>query len=125
MFEGQEMAKNRRPLTVDLRKIIVAELESGMTQKALSVKYGVTPKAIRRWREKLRGGEPLGRGHDIQQDKVVALEQEVRMLREKIGEMTMEMELLKKLRASARRLKEEDSCVISGLDWDPSRKPAK
>ena len=117
-----EMPKKRRSFPPELKKHIVAEIESGQASlTGAGRKYSISPTAIRRWREQLKdgafGGEPSVREK--------SLEKEVRELREKVGSLTMEIDLLKKLEAYARRLKSADSSTITGLNWQRFRKDAE
>ena len=114
-----EMKKKRQSFPPELKRHIVSEVEAGqVSMTEASRKYSVSATAIRHWREQLRTGSLDWRASDREK----TLEKEVRELREKIGEMTMEISLLKKLEAYARRLKSADSSTITGLNWHQFRK---
>lgn len=116
------MSKKRRQFPAELKRHIVSEIESGaLSQSAAARKYEISATAIIRWREKLRQGELVEKPTPREK----ALEKEVRELREKVGELTMSMDLLKKAEAYARRLKSVDSSTITGLNWHRFRKDAK
>jgi len=116
------MAKKRRVFPVDLKKFIVGEIESGtFSLSGAARKYGISATAISRWREQLQAGGL----DDKPSAREKSLETEVRILREKIGEMTMQVDLLKKAEAYARRLRSVDSSTITGLNWHQFRKDAK
>jgi len=53
------------------------------------------------------------------------LEKQVRELKEKVGELTMQVDLLKKVEAYGLRLKKLDSSTITGLNWEQFRKGAR
>ena len=117
-----EMPKKRRSFPPELKKHIVGEMESGqLSLTGAGRKYAISATAIRRWREQLKEGS-LG---DSVTPREKALEKEVRELREKVGSMTMEIDLLKKLEAYERRLKSVDSSTITGLNWHRFRKDAQ
>jgi len=116
------MSKKRRRFSAEVKRHIVSEIESGaITQTAAARKYEISATAISRWREQLRQGELV----DKPTVREKALEKEVRELREKVGELTMSIDLLKKAEAYARRLKSADSSTITGLNWARFRKDAK
>jgi transposase-like protein len=117
-----EMPKKRRSFPSELKKHIVGEIESGqLSMTGAGRKYSISPTAIRRWREQLKEGS-LG---DSVSPREKVLEKEVRELREKVGSLTMEIDLLKKLEAYERRLKSVNSSTITGLNWHRFRKDAQ
>jgi len=116
------MAKTRRRFSLELKKHIIAEIESGQVSlSAASRKYSISATAIARWREKERHGELV----DKASAREVELEKKVEGLERKVGEQAMEIDVLKKLDAYERRLRTADSSVITGLNWDRFRKDAK
>ncbi|MBI5239110.1 MAG: transposase [Elusimicrobia bacterium] len=116
-----EMPKKRRSFPPELKKHIVSEIESGQVSlTGAARKYSISATAISRWREQLKDGALDGQPSVREK----SLEKEVRELREKVGSLTMEIDLLKKLEAYARRLKSADSSTITGLNWHRFRKDA-
>jgi transposase-like protein len=116
-----EMPKKRRSFPPELKKHIVGEIESGqLSLTGAARKYLISATAISRWREQLKAGS-LGESVSPREK---SLEKEVRELREKVGSLTMEIDLLKKLEAYERRLKSVDSSTITGLNWHRFRKDA-
>jgi len=117
-----DMSKKRRSFPVELKQYIVREIETGaLSLSGAARKYEVSPTAIIRWRDKFRAGELTG--NPSVREK--ALEKEVRELKEKVGDLTMQIDLLKKLEAYEQRLKKLNSCTITGLNWEQFRKGAK
>ena len=116
------MSKKRRSFPVELKQYIVREMETGaLSLSGAARKYEVSPTAIIRWRDKFRAGELTGNSSVREK----ALEKEVRELKEKVGDLTMQIDLLKKLEAYEQRLKKLNSCTITGLNWEQFRKGAK
>jgi transposase len=116
------MGKKKRGFSIEVKKHVIAEIESGdLSIGAASRKYGVSGTSIRRWRELLQSGELISKPTS----REAALEKEVRQLREKVGEMAMEIDFLKKLDSYLRRLKSANTSVITGLNWDQFREDAK
>jgi transposase-like protein len=117
-----DMSKKRRSFPVELKQFIVREIETGaLSLSGAARKYEVSPTAIIRWRDKSRAGELT----DNPSAKEKALEKEVRELKEKVGDLTMQIDLLKKVEAYGQRLRKLDSCTITGLNWEQFRKGAK
>jgi len=117
-----DMSKKRRSFPVELKQHIVREIETGaLSLSGASRKYEVSATAIIRWREKFRAGCLTGKPSATEK----ALEKEVRELKEKVGDLTMQIDLLKKLEAYGLRLKKLDSSTITGLNWDQFRKGAR
>lgn len=116
------MSKKRRSFPVELKKFIVGEIEAGaLSLTTASRKHQISPTAISRWREQLRSGDLVERPST--REKV--LEKEVQDLKAKVGELVMEIDLLKKAEAYAHRLRSADSSTITGLNWHQFTKDAK
>lgn len=117
-----DMPKKRRSFPVEVKKLIVREIETGeLSLSGAARKYSLSATAITRWREQFRTGELTEKPSPREK----SLEREVRELKEKVGELTMSIDLLKKAEAYALRLRSVDSSVITGLNWDQFRKGAK
>jgi hypothetical protein len=54
-----------------------------------------------------------------------ALEKELERYQKKLGQLTMELELQKKLQQTSRLLRKSNGCVITGLSTVPSEKDAR
>lgn len=117
-----DMSKKRRSFPVELKQYIVREIETGaLSLSGAARKYEVSATAIIRWRDKFRAGELTN--NPSAREK--ALEKEVRGLKEKVGDLTMQIDLLKKMEIYEQRLKKLNSCAITGLNWERFRKGAK
>jgi transposase len=94
----------RRQFNRDLKFQVVREVEAGLSVAEASRRYEVHPNMIRKWLELYRkNGEQAfaGHGHPYTEEaKISALER-------KIGQLTMEIEFLKKLIEATRRLRQE------------------
>ena len=94
----------RRQFTRDMKFQLVREVEAGLSIAEASRRCEVHPNLIRKWRELYRkNGERAFAGHG----RAYTEEAKVAGLERKIGQMTMEIEFLKKLIEANRRLREE------------------
>ena len=116
------MGKKKRTFSVEFKKQVVREVETGVLGlSAAARRYELSPSLIQNWRDKARDGALTERPSAREK----ALEKENRALKEQVGELYMQVGLLKKTEAYARRLKNANSSVITGLNWEQSRKDAK
>lgn len=104
------MGKRRRMFAVEFKRQVVEEIASGLVTTAEATrKYDVSQGVIDRWKAKVQAGtlveKPTTEGK--------ALRAENERLKAKIGELTMQIDLLKKLEAYAQRKRKEDMCVIT------------
>ena len=104
------MGKQRRKFETGFKQQIVSEVESGLlTVSAAARKYQISGSVIDRWRHQAQQGgletAPSGREK--------ALERENRELKEKLAELYLEVEHLKKLGDWLRRHKSVSTSVIT------------
>ena len=89
-----DISKKRSSFSVELKQHIVREIETGeLSLSGVARKYAVSAT-----------------------DK--ALEKEARELKEKLGDLTMQIDLLEKLEAYGLRLRKLDSSTITGPNWE-------
>ena len=104
------MGKNRRKFTVGFKQQVVQEIESGLVTKAQAArKYEVSAGVIDRWIWKDRDGSLVEKPST--DEKAVRAENE--RLKAKIGDLTMQIDLLKKLGAYAQQRRKENTSVIT------------
>jgi transposase-like protein len=104
--------KAKRKFSVEFRRQVVEEIQSGMKTVAQAMReYELGSSIISRWRNQYEHGkldnEPTYRG---------ALENKIAELERKIGQQTMEIELLKKARDASRRRLNEKLSEITARD---------
>ena len=104
------MGKQRRKFETGFKQQIIQEVESGLSSvSAASRKYQISGSVIDRWRRQARQGglelSPSGRER--------GLERENRELKEKLAELYLENEHLKKLGDWLRRHKSASTSVIT------------
>lgn len=104
------MGKVRRKFTMGFKRQVVEELEAGLLSKAQAArKYEICASVIDRWIWKYRDGRLIEKPSG--EERVLRAENE--RLKAKVGDLTMQIDLLKKLEAYARRRREEDTSVIT------------
>lgn len=109
------MGKQRRKSEIGFKQQVVQEIESGlMSLSEAARKHQISSSVIDRWCAKFRQGT-LVVGPSVREK---ALEKENRALKEKLAELYMQVEHLKKLEDYARRRKNADTCVITSKNLD-------
>jgi len=104
------MGKMRRKFTVGFKQQVVQEIEAGLVTKAAAArKYEISGGVIERWVWRYRDGTLL----DKPTSEEKALKAENERLKAKIGELTMQIDLLKKVEAYAQQKKRENTSVIT------------
>ena len=104
---------------------VVERINSGeATAAEMSKKLGVNVGNIYRWQSEYERGllEPEC-GGPYETDKILRLEN--RLLKEKVAELYLQLEHLKKLESYARRKKNARTSVITGDNLDQFKKPAR
>jgi transposase-like protein len=116
------MGKQRRRFEVAFKRQLIEQIESGsLTGMQAARTHQIAPSVIEKWRKQYREQKledrPSGRERQ--------LEAENQKLKAKIGELVMQNEQLKKLRAYAQRLRSADTSVITERNLDQYRKGSK
>jgi transposase len=104
------MGKQRRKFETGFKQQIIQEVESGLLSiSAASRKYQIAGSVIDRWRRQARQGG-LQSGPSVREK---FLERENRELKEKLAELYLENDHLKKLGDWLRQRKSASTCVIT------------
>ena len=104
------MGKQRRKFETGFKQQIVQEVESGLLSvSAASRKYQISGSVIYRWRQQARQGG-LDTAPSVREK---FLERENRELKERLAELYLENDHLKKLRDCLRRHKSVSTSVIT------------
>lgn len=116
------MGKTRRKFTIGFKQQVVQEIEAGLVTKAQAArKYEVSAGAVDRWVLKYRDGTLT----DKPSTEEKALRAENERLKAKIGEMTMHIDLLKKMEAFAQERRKETTSVVTAKNLAQFRGGAK
>ena len=115
------MGIKRRQYTREQKEEIVRFLLSGMTALELGRERKISPGLINRWRRQYLNGELNKNNNDLEINK---LKKEIAKLEQMIGKLTMENYILKKEKEYIIQQKREDSSIVTGNYFHPSRKDA-
>ena len=105
------MGKTRRKFEVGFKRQVVEEVESGLiTKHGAARKYEISDGVIERWMSKYHAGTLT----DKPSNEEKALKAENERSKAKVGELIMQIDILKKMEDYARQKRREDTCVITG-----------
>ena len=106
------MGKIRRKFQVEFKQQLVQQIELGaITQSQAAREYQISASVIGRWRLQFQRGVLVERPSTRER----LLEAENEKLKAKVGDLTMKIDLLKKMEDYARRQRSADSSVITGF----------
>lgn len=117
-----EVRRRKRQFEIGFKRQVVQEVESGsISLSAAGRKYELSPNLINQWRDKFRGGglsnEPTKRERELQK--------ELENYKVLLAEAHADREFLKKAQDYSRRLRKQDSAVITGQNIDQFRTGSK
>lgn len=116
------MGRTRRSFTIGFKQQVVAEIKGGqLTINAASRKYDLSYSTVERWVDRYDKGNLTGKP-DINE---LALRSENERLKAKIGELTMEIDFLKKFQSWSQQRKSADTSVITEKNLGQFVKGAK
>jgi transposase-like protein len=102
-----------RTYTVEFKRQVVEEhLSQGTSLNQLARRHDISRELLRTWMRKYEAGELVG-NEPTKTDRR-AYEAKIAGLERKVGQLTMELDLLKKGLSSARRPRSVHSFVVSG-----------
>ena len=106
------MARHRIHTIEFMRRVAEEHLSGGAALSELARRHDISRELLRIWVRKYEAGELAGGGPSKVDRR--AHEAKVAGLERKVGQLTMELDLLKKGLSSARRARGASSCVVSG-----------
>jgi len=105
------MGRIRRKFTAEFKQQIVQEILSGQTtQSAAAREHQLGQSVIRLWMAASKEGTPFIDRPSVRERK---LESECQRLKAKVGELVMQIDLLKKFDEYVRQSKRDDSSVVT------------
>ncbi len=117
------MGRVRRKFSADFKAGIAQSIVSGQTtQSRVAREQGIAPVLIKKWVETFSNG---GTFVDKPSPREVKLEKDVEKLQSKIGELVMEIDLLKKIHTWAQKQRKLATCVVTSKNLDQLRKDVK
>lgn len=117
------MGKIRRKFSAEFKAEIAQLIVSGQqTQSAIAREKQIAPVLLKKWVETYSSGVGF---LDKPSARETRLEKDVEKLQSKIGQLVMEIDLLKKVQAFSQRQKKLATCVVTSKNLDQLRKDAK
>lgn len=114
------MGKIKRRFDAQFKAEICQAVISGQEIREICLDHQLHRQTVERWIARFQQGEPLGKLSA--REKV--LEKQVEKLHAKIGQLTVENDLLKKFHQELRRKRSVDSSVITGKNLAQFQKRA-
>jgi len=110
------MVRERRNFSNDFKKQVVESILSGsFTQAEIAREHNISPVLINRWEKDYKAGKFF---ENVTSQDIARLELRIRDLERLVGKLTLENEMLKKLRDLDSKEKKESLSVVTSKDWD-------
>jgi len=110
------MRRERRSFSNDFKKQIVESIVSGSaTQAELAREHRISPVMINRWKKEYRKGRFF---ENVSSQDLAKLELRIRDLERLVERLTLENEMLKKIRVLDTKEKKDDSSIVTSRDWE-------
>ncbi|MEA2015952.1 MAG: transposase [Actinomycetota bacterium] len=115
--------RERRNFSSDFKKQIVESILSGSaTQAELAREHRISPVMIGRWKKEYKTGRFF---ENVTSQDMAKLELRIRDLQRLVGRLTLENEMLKKIRDLNTKEKKESSSIVTSRDWEQRKSGAK
>jgi len=116
------MVRRRRTFGIGFKRQLVEDIMGGLTTCAeASRKHEISTSVIEKWQSRYREGTLVERSPEDEN----RLQKENELLKAKVGELTMEIDILKKFNDYVRRRRKEDTLVVTAKNLEASRRGAK
>ena len=117
------MVRERRSYSNEFKKQVVESILSGSSSQAeLAREHKISPVMINRWKKDYRKGKFF---ENVTSQDMAKLELRIRDLERLVGRLTLENEMLKKLRDLDTKEKKESSSIVTSKDRDQLKGGAK
>lgn len=117
------MARHRSFSFEFKRRVVSDILERGVAMREIARQHSLARNLIRRWIEKYEAGQLTDEVANA--GRIAEYEVKIAALERKVGQLTMEIDLLKKSARWEQQLSGENYSVVSGPGPSPSRKDAE
>jgi transposase-like protein len=115
--------RERRSFSNDFKRQIVESIVSGSaTQAELAREHRISPVMINRWKKDYKKGKFF---ENVSSQDMAKLELRIRDLERLVGRLTLENEMLKKIRDLDTKEKKDSSSIVTSKDWDRSQRGAR
>ena len=113
------MVRQRRSFDNEFKKQVVESLLSGSaTQAEMAREHRISPVILNRWKKDYKAGKFF---ENVTSQDMAKLELRIRDLERLVGRLTLENEVLKKIRDLDTKEKKESSSIVTSKDWDRSK----
>ena len=113
----------RRSFSNDFKKQVVESIVSGTsTQAEMAREYKISPVLINKWKKDYKSGKFF---ENVNSHDMANLELRVRELERLLGKITLENEMLKKIRDLGTKEKKDDLSIVTSRDWEQSKGGAR
>jgi len=110
------MKRQRRSFSNDFKKQIVESIVSGSaTQAELAREYNISPVLINNWKKDYKTGKFF---ENVDSQDMAKFKLRVSELERLLGKITLENEMLKKIRDLDTMKKKDNSSIVTSKDWD-------
>lgn len=117
------MGKIRRKFTAEFKQAIVQDILSGRaTQSSAAREHQISSGLIFRWVAAAQKGQAFVDRPSVKERQ---LENEVEKLKAKVGELVMQIDLLKKFQTFVQQRRNANSSVVTAKNLDQFREAAK
>ena len=117
------MKRQRRSFDNDFKRQVVESIVSGSaTQAELAREHGISPVVINRWKKEYKAGKFF---ENVDSKDLAKLELRVRELERLLGKLTLENEMLKRVRDLDTKEKKDSSSIVTSRDWDQRKGGAR
>lgn len=116
------MAKKYRTYSTEFKQQVIAEIDAGaLSLSEAARQHEISRSLVERWRTQIHGGTLQERPTAKERQ----LEKELEKAQAKIGQLTLMIDALKKIKKSSLSTKESNGSVVTGEPWaSPSSKDA-
>lgn len=117
------MAKTYRTYSTEFKQQVIAEIDAGSISLSEAARqHEISRSLVERWRVQIHGGTLPERPTAKERQ----LEKELEKAQAKIGQLTLMIDMLKKIQKPSVSMKESKGSVVTGESWaSPSAKDAK
>ncbi len=114
--------KKYRSFSKEFKESLVAQIDSGaITKSAAAREHNISISLLDRWQKQLHEGTL----RSIPTAREKQLERELDRYKKKVGELAVQVDLLKKLNATSAISRKSNGYVVTGRNTDPSKRGAK
>jgi len=103
--------KKYRSFVQEFKRDLIARIDSGAMTKAQATReHNISPSQIDRWQKQIHDGTPRSRPSAREKQ----LERELEAYKKKVGELSVPVDLLKKLNETCASMRRPDEYVVTG-----------